>query len=879
MCAKILNQLINLASLLALLLTSSPLVMSDGHQKVEEKKSKEDKNNKENPVILDEIEVIADRAMDRKTPITFSDVSKEELNTKLGSRDIPLLLNTTPGIYATGQGGGAGDSRINIRGFDQRNTAVMINGVPVNDMENGWVYWSNWDGLGDVTSSIQVQRGLGASKLAISSVGGTLNVITDAAAQKTGLKLKTEYGSGNFLKGTVIANTGLINNQFAASLALVRKVGDGLVEKTWTHAYAYYGAFSYQVNDDHKFELFAIGAPQMHGQRSYKEGIWQFDYETAQDEGIKSKPDQVFGYKGRSQDNDVDDAEENILYSSNWGPVSESVLPNGEIEEYYALWTPDGSTKTRSVSDFADDDAYIMERQNFYHKPQINLNWTGRINDSLTLTNVLYYSQGIGGGSGPYGDGLYKYGTDDFGNINFDAVYTKNSNNIVKGGPSGLAESFTIIRNSVNQHTWIGDILTATYKFSDKLTGTGGIDWRTYTGEHWREVRNLLGGDYFVNTSDKNQTSKYKQLGDKVAYHNDGKVNWLGLFGQANLALDDLSIFGSGSISLTNYERIDYFLKRSNPDEPMTATADAIPGFTAKGGANYNLSENLNVYGISGFLSKAPNFDGVFHYDNSLYENITNEKVITTDIGIGYTQSKILVNANAYLTTWLDRTWPTSARFPSADGQEETYRYLLQGLNATHLGIELEGMGQLHEMLDVGAMLSIGNYTWGNNVEAEFAPEDLSVAPEKTELFIKGLKVGNIPQITGSLMATVKPVSGAYINFVFKTFMEHYAEFNPADRTDPADLDEDGDNKQSYKLPNYSLLDLHFGYRLAEMSGVAVSLNGHVFNLLDAKYISDADDNDRYSAFDDELMNHDAASAGVYFGLPRRFNLSLTIEY
>ena len=80
---------------------------------------------------------------------------------------------------------------------------------------------------------------------------------------------------------------------------------------------------------------------------------------------------------------------------------------------------------------------------------------------------------------------------------------------------------------------------------------------------------------------------------------------------------------------------------------------------------------------------------------------------------------------------------------------------------------------------------------------------------------------------------------------------------------------------------NYSLLDLHFGYRLAEISGVAVSLNGHVFNLLDAKYISDADDNDnnKYSVFDDELMNHDSASAGVYFGLPRLLNLSLMIEY
>ena len=78
---------------------------------------------------------------------------------------------------------------------------------------------------------------------------------------------------------------------------------------------------------------------------------------------------------------------------------------------------------------------------------------------------------------------------------------------------------------------------------------------------------------------------------------------------------------------------------------------------------------------------------------------------------------------------------------------------------------------------------------------------------------------------------------------------------------------------------NYSLLDLHFGYRLVEMSGVAVSLNGDVFNLLNAKYISDADDNDKYSVFDEEFMNHDSTSAEVCFGLPRLLNLSLMIEY
>ena len=68
---------------------------------------------------------------------------------RLGSQDIPMILNTTPSVYTTQQGGGAGDARINVRGFNQRNVAVMINGVPQNDMENGWVYWSNWDGVGD----------------------------------------------------------------------------------------------------------------------------------------------------------------------------------------------------------------------------------------------------------------------------------------------------------------------------------------------------------------------------------------------------------------------------------------------------------------------------------------------------------------------------------------------------------------------------------------------------------------------------------------------------------------------------------------------------------------------------------------------------------
>ena len=105
---------------------------------------------------LSTLEVIAQRST-VETPYTFTDVEKKDIQQNLGSRDLPLVVNSSPSYYSTNQGGGAGDSRLNVRGFNQQNVAVMINGVPVNDMENGRVFWSNWDGLGDAAQSVQLQ--------------------------------------------------------------------------------------------------------------------------------------------------------------------------------------------------------------------------------------------------------------------------------------------------------------------------------------------------------------------------------------------------------------------------------------------------------------------------------------------------------------------------------------------------------------------------------------------------------------------------------------------------------------------------------------------------------------------------------------------------
>ena len=118
-----------------------------------------------------EIKVIGNLAGSQNVPVAVTKIPLQKITEELGSRDLPMLLNGTPGVYATQQGGGDGDARINVRGFDQRNVGVMIDGVPVNDMENGAVYWSNWFGLDAITAQMQVQRGLGATKIAMPSIG------------------------------------------------------------------------------------------------------------------------------------------------------------------------------------------------------------------------------------------------------------------------------------------------------------------------------------------------------------------------------------------------------------------------------------------------------------------------------------------------------------------------------------------------------------------------------------------------------------------------------------------------------------------------------------------------------------------------------------
>ncbi|MFH1763335.1 MAG: TonB-dependent receptor plug domain-containing protein, partial [Gemmatimonadota bacterium] len=816
-------------------------------------------------IALDALEVFSTRAIERKTPVAYTDVPKVQIQNQLGSRDLPMVLNVTPSVYATQTGGGAGDARINVRGFDQRNVAIMINGVPVNDMENGWVYWSNWDGVGDASASIQLQRGLSAVNLATPSVGGTMNVITDPAAMTRGLSYRQEFGSGKFLKETFTFTSGEMNNKFSFLASVVRKTGDGIytgglsekAKATWTDAWAYYFAGAFQINPKNRLELFAVGAPQRHGQNRYMLNLGTLDADFA---------------------SGLDDYDEAALAAfpeagREWSPnVNLITVPyNGK---QYTSSGPGGGSFTRHAGN------YINDIENYFHKPQVNLNWYSYFGNGLTLSTVGYYSGGAGGGTGTYGSLRYDYRyTQRF--PDWDATVLRN-----QGSSDG--SSYGILRNSVNNQWTIGAISKLRKDFRGGVTGEVGIDWRTARIEHYREVRDLLGGQFYNDCKSASSCSSdfwtgtqgtTQKLGDRINYNNQNSVDWFGAYAQAEKSSQMGSVYGMVGWAMNSYTFEDFFA--DDPDKSGLQTlileSGRINGFQVKGGASRNVTDVISLFTNAGYVSKVPIFDGVIDDNNGvLNENPKNEKFTAIEGGMNFRSldRSATFEISAYYTKWADRT--RTVYDPNLFGQDLGGIVNVLGLDQRHMGVEAQVAYQPNDLLRFDGAASLGNWKYLNNVVGQYKPEDQQTPTVTDTLFIADLKVADAPQSQLAYAVSVFPVEGLYFRAQGRTYWNYYAQYNPIDRTNRSEA-----GIQSWKTPGYTVVDLHASYRLTDLiplwRGGDVRLFLNAYNLLDKVYISDAVDNSSYNAYGTKA--HKADDAEVFLGQPRFFNLGFEVKF
>lgn len=792
---------------------------------------------------------ILDIAKDRQTPVAVSTIRAAEIQEKLGSQELPEVLRSTPSIYTTKTGGGFGDGRINVRGFDSQNTAIMINGIPVNDMENGRVFWSNWAGLGDVTTAMQVQRGLGSSKLAISSVGGTINIITKSTEQEEGGSVN--YGGGNdgYMKMTASYNTGKSENGFAASILLGRTDGDGYIQGTKFEGYNYFIGLGYEPNDKNSFQFVLTGAPQVHNQRTSS----FFNVATIEDH---------VQYGAR--------------YNFNGGTL------NGEEFGW---------------------------RRNFYHKPIASLNWDHKFNDKTTLSTSAYASYGRGGGTGDIGSGANfgfasssRYRIPETGQVDYDLIsrlnsgeqvtfYDGNDYQIAPTNGEQIVTSFgdgIIRRASMNSHNWFGLIANLHTDIDDQWSWDAGIDVRSYKGIHYRRVDNLLGADGYFDDDDINNPDRtirqdgvitsdfgsivniFKDIDaeEKIDYYNDGIVRWLGAFGQLEYTDGVVSAFVQGGVSQQGFKRIDYFTYLDS--DPLQETDfENLLGGNIKGGANFNLDEAHNVFFNAGYYSKQPLFDAVYlNFVNELNPDLTNEKILGLEAGYGINLGDFRAKINIYRTSWKDR-------FESLDIETDLGdegRANINGVEQIHSGFELEADYRASDIFQFRGMLSLGNWEYGGNATGAALDDDRNVIDPEVTLYLDDVKVGDAAQFTTNLEMIVRPVKNLKLSANLYSASRLFAQINAEDF-------DTADNQGSLRLPSYSLVDFGAYYKFSfGQKKDFISIAANVNNLFDTEYIAESLTNNFADGNTNTFRGLDTSNK-VFFGFGRTWNVSMRYNF
>ena len=799
--------------------------------------------------MLQDVVVTSSIAIARKTPVAVSSVSMDFIEEKLGTQEFPEILKSTPGVHANKEGGGYGDSEIYMRGFGNENIAVMVNGVPMNDMEWGGVYWSNWAGLTDVTRTMQTQRGLGASKVSAPSVGGTINIITRSLDSEKGGTIAYSMGNDGMNKMLFSVSTGVSKSGWAMTLLGARTWGNGYVQGTDFEGYNYFLNISKRINDAHQLSLTAFGAPQKHYQRDGALTIadWQ-------------RVEKVYGVK-------------NYKYNSTYGFDN-----NGE----------------RQSAEY-----------NVYHKPQISLNHQWQIDEKSSLSTVAYVSIGRGYGNSGQGNEDYGYSYRDWNGAYYGELQTKfrkadgtfDYGAIEDINAASEYGSMLVMSQSKNYHNWYGLLSTYTTKFGEYFDFYGGVDFRYYKGTHTNEISDLFGGQYFMdstrgdvqaanNANAANPAWRYQKLGvgDVVYRDYDGHVLQEGAFFQTEFNKDKLSAFVAGSLSNTTYWRYDRFYY-----DKAHAKSDKISflGFTAKGGANYNITDNHNVFFNLGYISRAPKFSyGAFMQattSHAINKDAKNEKVLSFELGYGFRNEWLSANVNAYYTKWLDKTMTKSG---TMDNQTEYYMNMT-GVNALHKGIELDVKITPLNWLELTGMFSLGDWKWdsnatgyaydpyGNALTAEGTTTTVGAADHaNAKINLKGVRVGGSAQTTAAIGATFKIGKSIRVGADWTYYGRNYAYYSLSGGN--LSLGREVSVLDPWKIPAASQFDLNASYRF-KIGKLNAILSGNVNNLLDYQYISKAFNPNTLSS--STLQEATAENIYCYYAFGRTYSLRLKVNF
>ena len=379
--------------------------------------------------VLDEVFVSAIRATN-ETPVTFSNLTKDEIAPRNLAQDIPILMNFLPSVVTTSDAGaGVGYTGIRVRGSDATRVNVTINGIPYNDSESHGTFWVNMPDFASSTESLQLQRGVGTSTNGAGAFGASLNVLTDGFSEEAYGQISSSIGSFNTLRNNLKFSTGMLNDHIEISGRLSRITSDGYIDRASAQLESYFLQGAYK-DDNTLFKALLFGGHEITYQAWY-----------------------------------------------GFNPVDISAIGEDDIIENNRKFNIAGARFDES----GNSQGFYEDQVDNYKQDHAQLLWNEKLNSNWSTNIALHYT---------HGRGFFEEYVDDW--LYTNVYFREDSSLSFIGRDNFILDGEEISSTDYTRRRWLdnnfyGTVFSANY-VKDKLNFVIGGGWNKYEGDHFGEV-------------------------------------------------------------------------------------------------------------------------------------------------------------------------------------------------------------------------------------------------------------------------------------------------------------------------------------------------------------------------------------------------------
>jgi hypothetical protein len=752
--------------------------------------------------------------------IPIFNISEDDAN-DMGGQDIAGLLQSSRDIFTATAGFSFGPARFRIRGYGGENTAVMINGIRMNDMESGRAFWSGWGGLNDVTRYMNVQNGLYPSRELFTGVGGFSSINARPSSLRAGTKMSYAATNRAYNNRVMVTHaTGVLKNgwSFAASGSR-RWAQEGYVEGTFFDAYSYFLGAEKKINEKHSLALIGFGSATQQGLQN-------------------SSVQEAYDLAGTN------------FYNSNWGyqngekrnsRVRNTHKPTSILSHY---WTIDKTSHLNS-SAYVSGGRGGVSRLNWYESADPRPDYYRYLPSYQEEGSVLYDQVT---NNWMNNESTRQINWDDMYHANRKNLYTvDNANGITGNSITGMRSKY-IVEEIRMDNVQYG--LNSNYekRFSPQTVFSSGLNLNIYKGSNYRQVKDLLGGEYWLDVdqfaerdlndpamaqNDLDNQNKLMVVGDRYGYDYDNHINRHDLFAQIEHDFGKLSGYLSGNYSYTQFWRSGNMRNGRFADNSFgDSEKQLFNNFGFKGGATYKISGRQYISANGAYLTRAPQMRNSFispRTRNDVIPNLRSEEIMTSDINYIIRYPKFKTRATLYYTQVNNQTYMRSFYH---DEYRTFVNYSMTGVDNLHKGLELGVEWNATSTLTVTGVFAHGESTYNSRPTATMSRDnDSELLSENRTVYLKNYRMGGMPQTAAAAGLKYSSPKYWFIGVNVNYFDHIYLDPNPDRRTAEALEGFITSDPQWNQIIGQERLDAQITVDMYAGKSWRIKKNGHFINL------------------------------------------------